>query len=225
MSQYDPNEFVLNQHEGWLVTALRAVKVYTQAYLGQHGDDLEVEMNFPDTVTMEKQLPLPKPLVHFALDNIEDPLLGFGTPGILVTNDYDDPANPTMGLVEAAQHILNFDVGVWVSSEAGGETKRMQIVQALKDGFARQGGRQAFRLGTGGLNILSFDGGRFALDRINDVPVWRAMDMTLLVRAFSRHAPISSWPAEFTVNVEGELVIQTGVDGDGEPILDPVVTP
>jgi hypothetical protein len=194
----------------------------------QLGPDLVVEMDFPDTRNWTKQQPLDKILVHFAQDHEDSPVLGFGVPGVGVFDD-SDPANPTAGIHEAAQHILNFDVGVWVSAEMGGATKRLEVVQALKNLLATQGGKIAFNEATDGLNIVSFDGGRNALDRIADVPVWRALDMTLIVRVFSRHIPASAVatgypipldPVPLDITIEENLTIRSE-DGTDEPVTTP----
>ena len=71
----------------------------------------------------------------------------------------------------------------------GGATKRMETTQALKNLFTSVYGKRKFNEDTDGLNVVSFLGGRNIIDRINDVPVWRGMDMELIVRVFSRHVP------------------------------------
>lgn len=216
MSTYDP--------DNWLVSLTRGIGEYVVTVLDD--PDTDVEMDFPDTRNMEKLNPLPRALIHFTQDNTSHPVLGFGMPGVSdVTTNEDDPEAPfdEATFIEAAQHLVNFDVGVWVSAESGGSTKRMELQQALAAIFATAGGRKAFNLAVG-VNIIGFDGGRNVLDRINDVPVWRTTESTLVVRAFSRHAPDSPTPVG-TPQLGGGLVIQTGVDGEGDPVLSPVVTP
>lgn len=176
MTVYDP--------DNWLVSATRVLGSYVTTVLAD--PDTDVEMSFPDTSRWTKESPLAKALVHFEMDDAHDPVLGFGVPGVDV---FDDAAN-TFSLHEAAMHELNFDVGVWCSSEAGGATKRMELVQVLKNIFGTASGRIALNEATGGLNVISFTGGGNHLDRPNDLPVWRAMNMTLIVRVFSRHIPV-----------------------------------
>lgn len=175
---YDPND--------WLLSMTRTLGSYVETTLAD--PDTDVEMSFPDTRNWKKDTPLARALIHFEQDDISDPVLGFGVPGVDVFTD-TDPLNPTTEHAEAAMHLVNFDVGVWTSAEAGGATKRMQLVQALKNMLATASGKVAFNTATQGLYAVSFEGGRNELDRINDIPVWRALNMTLIVRCFSRHAP------------------------------------
>lgn len=171
--------------DNWLVSATRELGTYVDTLLAD--PDAEVEMSFPNTRDWTKETPLPKTLIHFEQDDMEDRALGFGSPGVDVVNNLTG----TVEHQEAAWHLINFDVGVWVSAEGGGATKRMETVQALKNMFTTAGGKTAFNEATEGLWVVSFDGGRNALDRINDIPVWRAMEMTLVLRVFSRHLPVA----------------------------------
>lgn len=174
---YDPiNWFVSapRQIEAWVTAKLQEIDALT--------DNVKVEMSFPDTSQWKKATPLDKVLVHFELDRTEDPILGFGIPGV---GTYDEDEE-TWQLDEASMHDLNFDVGVWVSAEMGGASKRREAMQALKNLFGPAGSRLLFNADTG-MNIVSFAGGRDIIDRINDVPVWRGFDMTLVVRVFGRH--------------------------------------
>lgn len=202
MSQvtYDPTN--------WLVTASRALKSFVELSLDD--PDVVVEMSFPDTRSWEKQTPLAKCIIHFEQDAIADPILGFGNPGVEVI----DIGAGTSIFAEAAQHSINYDVGVWVSTEMGGATKRMELVQALKDLFTGGGRRAAFNKATGGLNITSFEGGRNELDRVNDVPVWRALDMTLIVKVFSKWVPEDSEMLVGDFTQDQELTI---INEDGHP--------
>lgn len=177
MSQYafDPVE--------WLTSATRALEDYVRNALGD--DDVQVEMSFPNTDTITKETPLAKVLIHFEQDNIENPVLGFGVPGKEVV-DVDEGS---WALYEAAWHEINFDVGVWVSAEMGGATKRMQVYQQLVTMFGTALGRIDLNETTGGVKVVNFHGGRFALDRVNDLPIWRAMEMTLICQVFSKHIP------------------------------------
>lgn len=188
--QYDP--------ENWLVTATRSLASYVEE---QFDDNIvDVEIGFPDTLNL---LPLPKLLIHFEQDHIANPVLGFGTPGKEV---FDDIAH-TWLLQEAQVHEINFDVGVWASKETGGVTARMQAVQKLTDTFARPEGKKAMMVATGGLWVVSFTGGRNEIDRLDDVPVWRALDMTLMLRVVSRHLPALPEVAVGDFDQDQELTI------------------
>lgn len=213
MSTYDPDD--------WLVSATRVLHEYVETTLGTMlpNDEVTVEMSFPNTRDWPKELPLDKPLIHFEQDDLGDPILGFGVPGVEVIDDVTDPDNPTSSFHEAAEHIINYDVGVWTSAQSGGTTKRMIVVQALKNMLATAGGKLALNEATGGLQVVSFNGGRNELDRVNDVPVWRALDMTLVVRCFSRHIPEVPDVVPTSVIQEPHLTIQDG------STVDPLVTP
>lgn len=203
--------------ENWLLTAHRSLKDYVTTTLND--PDTDVEMSFPDPRSWTKQTPLAKALVHFEQDNMENPILGFGSPGDDILDD-SDPLNPVSTHREAARHDLNFDVGVWVSAESGGATKRMELVQVLANMFTTTLGKNALNVATEGLNVVSFHGCRFEIDRINDIPVWRALDMTLIVRCFSRH--VSEVPVVVALDAyqDQDLTIRTE-DGADSPIETP----
>jgi len=208
---YDPDDWLVSTHRSiskWVYDQLQADPRFE--------DNLTVEMSFPDTSTWRKETPLDKILVHFEQDNQEDPILGFGQPGVEVFDD-TDPDNPTWTIQEGAQHELNFDVGVWLSAEMGGATKRMEVVQALKNLFTSVYGKRKFNTDTDGLNVVSFTGGRFLIDRVNDIPVWRAIDMTLVVRVFSRHLAVAPVVVPTELDQNESLTIITD-DGTAEPI-------
>lgn len=203
---YDP--------DNWLVSMTRAIGDYVTSVLND--PDSSVEMSFPDTSKWVKETPLANAVVHFEQDAISDPILGFGVPGDDV---YDSNAGTNLHR-EAAMHLVNYDVGVWVSAEAGGGTKRMELVQALKNIFTTATGKQAFNAATEGLWPVSFEGGRNQLDRVNDLPLWRALDMTLVVRCFSRHTPTTPdvVPTDFTQN---EQLTISSSDGTDKPVETP----
>lgn len=209
---YDPDNWLVSTHRSiqtWVADQLAAIPALAT--------DVEVEMSFPDTSQWRVGMPLDKILIHFEQDDEADPVLGFGQPGVEVL-DTTDPNNPTWQLQEAARHDLNFDVGVWVSAEMGGATKRMEAVQALKNLFTSVQGRQRFNSDTEGLNVVSFEGGNNTIDRINDIPVWRTFGMTLIVRVFSRHLP-SDPPLVVPTDVtQGQSLSIIGGDGQLEPI-------
>lgn len=198
--------------QDWLVSATRAIASYIAITLDD--PDVTVEEDFPDTRSWRHETPLPKSIVHIAQDNLSDTPMGFGRPGIYVT---DDVAG-TGVLQEAAQHMIDYDVGVWVSAEGGGSTKRMQLVQVLKNMFTVAGNKLAFQDATSGITIVSFEGGNFALDHVNDQPLWRAMGMTLIVKVFSRtdNAPDTLLVDPF-FDQSQELSI-VGPDGENEPL-------
>jgi hypothetical protein len=208
MAVFDP--------ESWLVTLDRALKAWIEGQMpADLLPDVTVEMDFPDTRSWPRDTPLDKILIHVAQDDENDPAFGFGIPG----DDVYDAVAGTNTHREAAQHLVNFDVGVWSSAQTGGSTKRKQVVQALKDMFVPNGAKKALD-DAEGIWVVSFDGGRSALDRINDVPVWRAMEMTLIVRVVSRHLPAEPDIVQDSYTQEQELTI-LGEDGTAKPVTTP----
>lgn len=211
VSPFDPDD--------WLVTTTRSLGSFVSNNLND--PDVIVEMSFPDTRNMQKETPLDKVIVHFEQDDITDPVLGFDVPGVDVV-DTTDPITPTYAKHEAMQHLVNYDVGIWVPAVLGGATKRMQLTQALKNMLTTATGKKAFNVATGGLWIESFNGGRNELDRINGVPIWRALNMTLVVKVFSRHIPATPFlvPGDADFKQNPDLTIQSATG-----TLVPVETP
>ena len=197
----------------WLESLTRALGAFCVATLDD--PDVEVEMSFPDTSQWTKTTPLDKAVVHFEQDDIQSPILGFGSPGV----DVLDEAGETVTHYEAVLHLVNFDVGVWVSAETGGVTKRMELTRKLKDMFTSVQGKQAFNEATGGLWPVSFEGGINQLDRINDLPLWRTMGMTLIVRCFARMTPAGPYI------VVGDYVQDQQLTIDDNGAIAPVTTP
>jgi hypothetical protein len=206
---YDP--------DNWLISCTRALKDFVVTTLNDK--DTDVEMSFPDPRSWTKKVPLANALIHFEQDHISDPVYGFGSPGDDVIDD-TDPENVTSLHREAVQHLVNFDVGVWVSAQSGGVTKRMALTQALKDLFVPAMNKVAMHDSTQGIWVVSFEGGRNELDRINDVPVWRALDMTLVVRVVSRHTPSSPVVVPGSYTQDEELTILSE-DGTTKPVTTP----
>jgi hypothetical protein len=189
VTQFDPTN--------WLLSATRVLGEYVSVFVDD--EDVKVEMSFPDTTAWPEELPLKMAVIHFEQDEIQNPMIGFGNPGVEEIEDIPDGPS-TWTLSEAAWHEINFDVGVWVSAEMGGATKRMELVQKLTNLFTVAGFKQNMLDETGGLWAVNFTGGRNALDRVNDIPVWRAMDMTLILRVSSKHVP-----PPFDIVVIGEV--------------------
>lgn len=199
----------------WLESLTRALSDFCGASLDD--PDSDVEMSFPDTSTWTKTTPLARPVVHFEIDDISTPILGFGSPG----RDVFDDANGTVVHQEVQQHDVNFDVGVWVSAETGGATKRMELVRKLKDMFTSATYKKILSEQYNGISVLLFDGGTNVLDRINDVPLWRTTGMTLIVRVFSRVVP----PGDPNVPVVGSFDQDPHLVIDDNGTLSPVTTP
>lgn len=194
----------------WLVSCNRALAEYVAAAFDP--DLVTVEMNFPDTLHL---LPLETTLIHFEQDDMDHPVLGFGTPGKEVFTPSTGPGVGQEGtwlIQEAVQHVVNFDMGVWASAQSGGATHRMKVMQTLSNLFAPAVARLAFREATG-MQVVSFAGGRNELDRLNDTPVWRALDMTLVLRVFSRHTPAT--PEIVPDDIDQTQQLTTAIQGTG----------
>lgn len=181
--QYDPDE--------WLLSATRSL----ESYVKDKVDDelVNVEMSYPNTDNWTKETPLAKTLIHFEQDDQTNPRWGFGHPGEEVfTPSPDAGVSPGLWRIdEAQQHTINFDVGVWASDESGGATARMKYQQLLVNLFGYAGAQTKLYEDTGGIWVVSYSGGTHRTDRINDLPVWRALSMTLIVRIFSRHEGVN----------------------------------
>lgn len=207
---YDPDHY--------LVSTLRSIESWTRDRLEampEMGGVFDLEMSYPDTTRLAKDVPLRKLLVHFELDDDPDIVLGFGQPGIDL---FDEDAEEAM-IQEATLHRLNFDIGIWASAEAGGATKRMEARQALMRLFGSVYGRQEFNLATEGLQVVSFEGGSDVLDRVGDLPMWRTTRAELVVEVFGRIIPAL---AELTAMETNQLQNLTIIGDDGEP--EPVKT-
>lgn len=171
----DPND--------WFETTFRALKSYIESLVDS--DIYDVINNFPSTSLLAERLPLDKTIIHFEIDNVSNPVLGFGDN--VTDYEYDDVSG-TVIPIEAQWHVVNFDFGVWTSDRSGGVTARLRAFQALQDAFV---GVQAFQncFNATGLEIVSFTGGNFTEELINDQRVWRIADLVLVIRVFSSRKP------------------------------------
>lgn len=173
---YDP--------ERWLETCVREIKDYA---LSGFNDTYDVVMEFPGPAMDRSDMPLSKTVVHFEIDDMLERELGLG---LNVFADNYDEATKTSNPQYARMHVLNFDVGIWASAKSGGITSRMRAKQVLEELFGSTPGQLKLREisdgGDGCVEIISFTGGRFIVDTINDVPIYRMIDGTLTVRVYSR---------------------------------------
>lgn len=147
----------------------------------------DIVMEFPGTEISSLQIPLTKTLIHFAIDDQDDRLVGLGD-NIFAWNH-----NPTTDVVnpqEAGLHLINCDVGVWSSDRSGGVTARLKAQQILRRLFhgslAIERMREATNGGDGCLEIISYKGGGHATERINDIDIYRMVGGELVIRVFSR---------------------------------------
>lgn len=210
------SEFAYNPDD-YLVSTMRVLKAYVahQLSLDPELDKIvDVEMDFPDTRSWQKDSPLQNSLVHFALDDDPATILGFGLPQVTTF----DSVSGTVTTSEPQRHVLNYDVGVWTSPQSGGTTKRTQIRQALTNIFGTVTGRVAFNEATDGLKVVSYGGGSDVLDRVNDLPVYRTTDITLEISVFSRLSQVTPVGAILEANQRQELSIR-GEDGSLEHLV------
>lgn len=183
-TKYDP--------ELWLETTVRAIKDYVRNNINTRIYD--VSMEFPSPEVEQYKMPLRKTIIHFEVDDMPESLIGIGD-NIFALNY--DPVRKTVNPQEAREQRLNFDVGIWASDDSGGTTSRMRAKQILSNLFGGSTGIKALYEAAegddGSIEILRYEGGRFAIDTINDVRVFRMIDCQLEVRVFSR-TPISDEP-------------------------------
>lgn len=181
--------------DSWLTSLTRALKAYAVAG-GLSTNLYEVIMEYPDVLSTDKKWPRPKAVVHFSVEDIESMPLGMGSS--VVKDVFSDNPLGDGELVEeweAHPKRVQFDVGIWTSKETGGPTSRMEAREILDTLFVGPRARAACMTATDGIEILSFSGGRFVEDSINDLPVFRAVDQDLIVRVFGRlkATPVPAW--------------------------------
>lgn len=197
----------------WVTSLFRSLKDYVQTKSDAigGGEVYEIIGNFPPTKLLTRRQPFDKTIIHFEYDDIRNPVFGFGDN--VVDNIYDD-INGTVTPIEAKPHIANFDVGVWASERSGGDTARMNAYQLLNDIFTGVLSYRDLR-DNWGIEIISFDGGNFLQEDIDDVTVWRVSGSTLVVKVFSKTTPVQPIPyIDGTTQIEGFTI------EPGDPILD-----
>lgn len=138
--------------------------------------------SFPSAEDLGNLMAFPRTIIHFDIDDHNSPPIGFGDQ--VVDHVFDNPEG-TVRDVELNQHVINFDVGVWASAKSGGVSSRLKTLQLLTNLFNGPSAFMRVREHLG-IEIVSFAGGSFVTDDIDNVPVWRIIGMTLVVRAFTR---------------------------------------
>jgi len=177
----------------------------------------DVRFDWPDSNDMPQDVELSKTIIHFFISDVRNERIGFGDN--ITEENITGPTQHDIEFVESNRHVLEYDIGVWASDQSGGVTNRLLAYQTLVNAFQGEMAKQACYEFTGGVEILSFNGGRFIQDAINDVRVFRVTDATLMVRIFSRKAitmtdivvdPIDTDPSD----VDSGLVIDGNVPLD-----------
>lgn len=201
MTQFNPDK--------WLVSMFRALETYVTTALGTDAQIYDLEMSYPDAGVIAKKMPLKKTIVHF---DIDDPrLIPFGLGDNVVDQVYDETGH-TIEEWEAHCHEVDINVGIWASVESGGVSARLEARQDLDRLFVGPAAFTACMTITNGIEIMSFSGGQFANDTINDLPVFRVVDANLRVRVYSRTKKV---PITFIDNIQqlpelqitGEVII------------------
>jgi hypothetical protein len=173
MSVFDP--------DNWLTSMMRSLKAYMEVNLA---DNFDLEMAYPDVTAMVKNVPLPKTLIHFDVENPDAQFFGLGDN--IVADEIT--AGDTLVEHEATCYVVTLDLGVWAFVETGGPTSRMEAMEQLTTMFSGPQARAACMTATNGVEVLDngMSGGRFLTDSIDDIPVFRVTDMSLRIRVYAR---------------------------------------
>jgi hypothetical protein len=181
--------------DAWLTSLQRSLEDYVMgeidAFIKQGANDVGLEVydvvfDWPDAAELAKAASLPKTIIHFVIDDIDNRPLGFGNNAPAATEElHDEPDPDLIRYHEGNGHVVNFDVGVWASDHSGGSTSRLVVYQMLYQLFGTELGKQKTRE-TIDVEIQRFNGGRFIIDKIGDVRVFRIIDCEMVARVFSR---------------------------------------
>jgi len=188
MIPYNPEEFIestVHVLKGYLEQEFHRSVNDGMTYVGEQA--YEVVAEFPGSALDTRRMPMERTIVHFEIDDIQSDVVGMGDN--IFAKTYDVDTGQVTGRT-GEMHVFNFDIGIWASDRSGGATSRMRAKQILQNSLG--GTRGIVRLkqfsdgGDGMLENLSYSGGRFVMDRINDVQVFRMIESTLVIRVFSR---------------------------------------
>lgn len=184
----------------WVTTMQRSLKDYILAEVDASVSDnavptpnnvgsdvFDVVFDYPPSAAGATDADLAKTIIHLEIDDIENIPLGIGrnvVADVYTAGDIDTAA--TLVEREAHCHKVNFDVGVWASDTSGGSTSRLLAYEILDKIFTGDMARVKCMSTTQGVEIISFQGGRFVIDTLNDVRVFRIVGSELVVRVYSR---------------------------------------
>jgi hypothetical protein len=183
--------------DAWLLSLQRALADYTldeinNFVLGPGNAPVglaayDVVFDWPESDDIAKTVEFPKSVIHFVIDDISNRKLGLGADQVAATEEIGTGGDPdTITWEEGQHHVVNFDVGFWASDKSGGSTARLVVYQMLQRIFGSQSGRDKLQTEKPGISVIRFNGGRMITDRINDVRVFRIIDVELVVQVFSR---------------------------------------
>lgn len=195
--------------DNFLPSTVRAIKELVLGQMIEFGEEdiYDVQMSYPSVDHLRQMVPFHKTLIHFEVD--EPATMFYGLGENITSVEYNTPA-VTITQSEVSEKSLTFDVGIWASPESGGPSARLDARQILDKIFSGPYARKVCMEATDGVELLEFSGGRFISDTINDLPVFRAVDMTLRVRVFARRI-LAAIPYIEVVNLDPGLVIDGSV--------------
>lgn len=173
----------IDSQEDWLESTVNSIEQYIL-------DEMDIRLSNPFVVRMsfpskneDFNLPLPNTIIALEIDDISNNSMGFGDQ--VWGRTYDDDAG-TFTEDEAGWHELDFGVSIWASADSGGSTARMRAYQLLTDIFY---GSRAYNkvLSQRGIEILSFAGGLFTREVIEEQDMFHVGGIDLKVRVFSKN--------------------------------------
>jgi hypothetical protein len=194
MTTFDPDKWITSLH--------RSLLSYMQTKLP--ADEFEIVEDYPSAAAMTRRMPLKKTIVHFAMEDPQRMMFGLGDN--IVADSKDEDAQEIEGW-EARCHEVTFDLGIWASEETGGVTSRMEAREALDYLFHGSTAQQACLAATDGVDVRSISGGRNVIEDINEIVVYRMVDIALIVRVYSRVKATSIPYVTDDLDLDPELTI------------------
>lgn len=146
--------------------------------------------SYPAADSQLFKVPLEKTLIHFDIDDIQSRALGFGDS--VVSEALDEP-NVEVIQVEARWYDVIIDIGIWASAETGGPTSRLEVRELLDNLFVGPTAYERCAVVTDGVQLTDMTGGTNVIDIMNDVALFRMVDISLRCTVFGRRVldPIS----------------------------------
>ena len=176
--------------DNWLPTFFRALKTYVESKFNL--DAYEIRFGFPNEVD---KLPLEKTIIHFEIDDIESIVIGMGDQQYQAI--YDDIA-VTITPYEIQCYQVLMDMGVWATANTGGSTARLVGSQTLLSALAGPFNFKWIRNHVG-VEILEIQGGSFVIEEVNDIEMYRVVDIAMRLRIFARNILVAqSYIESFT---------------------------
>lgn len=214
----------------YLTSTMRALEEYVKdgfALTGADDDPYEISMHYPDVDAMAKtRLPMKTTIIHFEIEDNRHIVFGMGD-NVFDAHEEElpppsDPGHFDLIEHEGRCHQIDLDVGIWASVESGGPTSRMQARETLDTLFAGTGAYRACHAATDGIEVVSFSGGLNLIDQINDIPIFRTVNLLLRVRVYARFKKfpvpvIEGIGQAYEILIDDNLSIR-GNSGETEPV-------